>query len=62
MDYYDILWLTMIFVPSLPTELGQEITAHELVISSFPVTRLEILKTAIYDHLVTSHFAVLFGL
>ena len=38
----------MIFVPGLPTEPGQEITAQELicgsVISSFPVTGLEILR------------------
>ena len=38
----------MIIVPVLPTEPEQDITAQELicafVISSFPVTRLEILR------------------
>ena len=46
-DYHNIRRITMIFVPSLPTEPGQEITEQVLicgfVISLFPVTILEIL-------------------
>ena len=65
-DYHDIRRITMIFVPGLPTEPGQEITEKELICvfftSSFPVTRLEILKTAIYGLLVTSPFSVPFRL
>ena len=63
LDYNDIWRITMIFVPGLLTEPEHEITEQEFFcgfVISFSCQKTGNTQTAIYGHLVITHFAVPF--